>query len=238
MIARNRFQGEWVAMGPDRTVEVAGVQYFCKSGLVLSRIESRVFWRTFNIFQRIIFDTTSLKIFTQFGQHDPDLIESGWRNGERNAETNGEGCVQIFVYNIQGSSGMIYKTPVNCRRCNFQAVYIVWERHDVFHEAFFHACYFEWTCSKWGTLTCPNLHPQPEVIPHLRGIPTPALFWLVCVTRRFRCNDQCWDQAAVGATSIAKACAGCIHCECMKMHINIDVWNFHLYTCTNRDRYR
>lgn len=132
-------------MGPDRTVEGAGVQDFCKSGLVLSRIESRVFWRTFNIFQRIIFDTTSLKIFTQFGQHDPDLIESGWRNGERNAETNGEGCVQISVYNIQGSSGMIDKTPVNCRRCNFQAVYIVWERNDVFHEAFFHACYFEWT---------------------------------------------------------------------------------------------
>lgn len=87
-------------------------------------------------------------------------------------------------------------------------------------------------------LTCPQSPGQPEVIPHLRGIPTPALFWLVCVTRRFRGNDQCWDQVAVGAT---------IYCERMcwmytlwmyENAYNIDLWNFRLYTCTNRDRYR
>ena len=37
----------------DPTVEVAGVQDFCKSGLVLSHIESRLFWRTLNIFDTI-----------------------------------------------------------------------------------------------------------------------------------------------------------------------------------------
>lgn len=222
-------------MGCDRTVEVAGVQDFCKSSLVLSRIESRVVWRTFNIFQRIIFDTTSLKIFTQFGQHDPDLIQSGWRNGERKWWNEWWGMRSNLCLQYTSFIWVIDKTPVNAGDVNFKPS--ACGKHDVLMRLWTIVILNEHV--EVGHVWTP-ISSQPEVIearhslvlrstwlltangvPHLRGIPTPALFWLVCGTRR-GCNSvgsSCLEVSSPLGYICCHGCAGYIHCEYMKMHI-------------------